>query len=471
MHATVVAHDAHFGGVLCVLIESVSGCTTSWQANWQIPETDLPPLVLGYVEHVNEIKFAEEYLLRIDDTQPRPSVILIGEIFDAETKIKLLKLGAVDCLERPVNLQRLRYLVDAISVRVSAMEERREVFGEPKPRRHSDGTSKFDVTIRRLSQVDTNLLLTGETGVGKSYIARRIHENSDRRKHPFVTINCAAIPESLFESELFGHKKGSFTGADANKMGKFLYARNGTVLLDELDAMPLVAQAKLLHAVEDREFQPIGSNELMKFSARIIAASNSNLEELVDLGRFRADLFFRLDVYEFSIPTLKNRIEELDYFIEIFVHEYAKRHNGLRLVFSDEVLEIFHRYSWPGNLRELRNCIEHAAINCEANKVTELDLPPRIQNYQDEKLKGGSNVLGRAATIPFSGQKSGHDIAKSNRGQSELSADIELSKVKEEIETLLRVLAENNYNRTRAAKEMGISRTAFYKKLHRYHLA
>ncbi len=467
MRAQIVARNAEFGGVLSALVESVNSCVANWIPDWNLDESKMASLVLAHVGHADEMQQATKLLQAAQRRSPSASVILIGDEFDAETKIELLQLGAVDCLERPVNLQRLRYLVDSISLRVAAQQERRGLEAARQLASDHANVSRFESTIQKLASVDTNLLLVGETGVGKTFIARRIHEQSHRSNDPFTVINCAAIPDALFESELFGHKKGSFTGAEADQIGKLAHAGNGTILLDDIDALPAPMQAKLLHAVEDREFRSIGSNDVSKLSARLIAATNQNLEELVAAGKFRPDLFYRIDAYEFAIPPLRERIEELPQLVAHFVQDYAKRNRCQPFQLTDEVMELFQVYPWPGNLRELRNSIEHAAINQQSPHIGVEDLPERIQQFWAQPLESDEAQYA-ARTIPMKGRQSPHP---KQRGSDPSNHHFDLSKSKHEIKYLLQVLEQNNYNRTQAAKEMGISRAAFYKKLNRYHLA
>jgi Nif-specific regulatory protein len=280
--------------------------------------------------------------------------------------------------------------------------------------------------IRKVAPSRASVLLLGESGTGKTLTARIIHELSQRRRNPFAKVNCAALPDNLIESELFGHEKGSFTGATQTKPGRLEEADTGTVFLDEIGEMPLAVQAKLLRFLQEREFERLGSNQTRKVDVRIIAATNIDLNEAVDSGRFRSDLFYRLNVFPISIPPLRNRIADLPLLVEYLIAKTAKEY-GRHFYFSAECMEILSAYSWPGNVRELENLIERIAIMAETSQIGPKMLPAYLFNRHPA-------VSCDAPVRP---------------GASRLEAM--------ERETILDALARNDWIQQRAAADIGLT--------------
>jgi transcriptional regulator with PAS, ATPase and Fis domain len=278
--------------------------------------------------------------------------------------------------------------------------------------------------------------LAGETGTGKTRLARSIHELSPRRADPFVVVNCGALAANLIESEMFGHVKGAFTGADRDRIGKFTDARDGTLVLDEIDSLPLSSQAKLLRAVEERVFEPVGSNKSQPMRARLIAASNRQLDKEVEAGRFRSDLYYRLNVVQFYLPPLRERRSEISNLIAGFITEFTARNGRPAQGFAEEALHAIEAYDWPGNIRELRNVIERAVALCPGGEIRLRDLP---------------EAIGRAAA----------------RSTSTCSAAV---KDPASAARIVEALEKHGNNRLRAAVELGISRMTLYKKLHAFGL-
>jgi transcriptional regulator with GAF, ATPase, and Fis domain len=226
---------------------------------------------------------------------------------------------------------------------------------------------------------EATVLLMGETGTGKELVAQAIHLNSPRRQGPLVVVNCAALPETLLESELFGHEKGAFTGAVSRKDGRFLLAHRGTLFLDEIGELSSTIQAKILRFLQSREFEPVGSTRVLKADVRIIAATNRDLEAMVREGRFRDDLFFRLNVFPILLPSLKERPEDIPLLAQHFLEQYRQKNQRQVKNLAPEVLEAFGRYPWPGNIRELENVIERGVIICQGDTLTLKDLPAGLQ--------------------------------------------------------------------------------------------
>jgi transcriptional regulator with PAS, ATPase and Fis domain len=307
--------------------------------------------------------------------------------------------------------------------------------------------------LLRVVPQDTTLLLTGETGTGKTRLARLVHELSPRRAEPFLVVDCGALSVSLIESELFGHVRGAFTGADRDRPGKLAAAGRGTLLLDEINTLPMPLQAKLLRAVDERVFEPVGANKGQPLRARLIAASNAALETEVTAGRFRADLYYRLNVVSFYLPPLRERRAAIAALARKFLAEFATRNRPDLQDLSSEAVHSLENYSWPGNVRELRNVIERAAALCSGPDLLAADLPPHVRS------PNMAETLPACSSLPLSA--AGGETASPTLAQTKAQA--ELLRITE-------VLRKNNNNRLRAAAELGISRMGLYKKLHKYRL-
>ncbi len=313
------------------------------------------------------------------------------------------------------------------------------------------GMSELEEQLRRVAPQDTTLLFTGETGTGKTRLARLIHELSARRDEPFLVIDCGALSEHLIESEFFGHVKGAFTGADRDRVGKLAAAGRGTLLVDEVNSLPLALQSKLLRAADERVFEPVGSEKPQPFRARLIAATNAPLDREVEAGRFRADLYFRLNVVGFSLPPLRDRPEVIAALAHKFFREFAdqRRATSLKSITPDTV-QALTAYSWPGNIRELRNVLERAVALSRGPEIQLTDLPEAVRSA-------------RPAIAPA-------ELPRSQPTPRPSPSTLAQSKEEAEILLITEVLRRNNNNRLRAAAELGISRMGLYKKLHKYRL-
>jgi transcriptional regulator with GAF, ATPase, and Fis domain len=250
--------------------------------------------------------------------------------------------------------------------------------------------------LEMVAPSEATVLLLGETGTGKELVAQAIHRNSPRAAGPFVVVNCAALPETLLESELFGHERGSFTGATNRKDGRFLLAHHGTVFLDEIGELSLALQAKILRVLQAREFQPVGSNRTLKVDVRIITATNRTLEKMVREGRFRDDLYYRLNVFPLVMPPLRERLEDLPVLADFFLKKYGEKNRREGLSLAPEVLQAFRDYPWPGNIRELENVIERGVIVCQGSVLTLEDLPPALKQRGDWPAGDGETEPGLA---------------------------------------------------------------------------
>jgi transcriptional regulator with GAF, ATPase, and Fis domain len=248
--------------------------------------------------------------------------------------------------------------------------------------------------LEMVAPSEATVLLLGETGTGKELVAQAIHRNSPRADGPFVVVNCATLPETLLESELFGHERGSFTGATVRKDGRFLVAHHGTVFLDEIAELPLPIQAKILRVLQAREFEPVGSNRTQKVDVRIITATNRDLEKMVREGLFRDDLYYRLNVFQLVLPPLRERLEDLPVLADFFLKKYGKKNRRESTSLAPEALQTFRRYPWPGNIRELENVIERGVIVCQGNVLTREDLPAALQLQGEWLAAGGESEPG-----------------------------------------------------------------------------
>lgn len=320
-------------------------------------------------------------LLAIDRDLP---VIMVTGFGSGELAARALKLGAVDFIEKPVDVQRLRQICQAA---VSRRQLNRDVRAEepddaPEMVVRSPRMIELLELIDRLADLDVNVLIYGETGVGKELVARRLHERSSRRSHPFVAINCAAIPAELLESELFGHERGAFTSADSRHIGKFQQAGRGTIFLDELGEMPAGLQAKLLRVIQDRRIQPLGSDKIVRVEARIVSATNRSLLDMVENGTFREDLYYRLCQFSVDVPPLRERREEIP---ELAQHVLQQvRQTGLEVAgLANGTLEFMQQYHWPGNIRQLENVIRRAAILANGEQIELRHFPAEVLRDAD----------------------------------------------------------------------------------------
>ena len=319
-----------------------------------------------------------ELLKRVIAECPGVPVILVTANATLETAIQALRLGAADYLIKPIHLDDiLRKVKHAIGqarcLKHSGIKP--DVTGSPLLIGQGPAITKVRETIRHLAPTDSTVLITGESGTGKELIAKMLHYNSRRSTGRFVPINCGAIPETLLESELFGHRKGAFTGAYQDHSGLFEAANGGVLLLDEISSMPLTLQAKLLRVVEDRLITPVGSVTPRSTNVRMVSATNRDLRDMVAQGTFRDDLYFRLNVVEILAPPLRDRREDIPLLVAHFIGEYNRKFDRMIRTVSPEAMETLVHHHWPGNIRELRNTVERAMVYCDRDRIGREDLP------------------------------------------------------------------------------------------------
>jgi two-component system response regulator AtoC len=387
-----------------------------------------------------------ELCSRIADSRPDIPVIVITAFGSMDAAIEAIRAGAYDFVTKPFELEAIRMTVQravmhrSLSRKVARLEQAlRETRTFESLLGSSTSMRRIYDLIERVAPSDTAVLITGESGTGKELVARALHRRSPRQAGPFVAINCAAMPETLLEGELFGHVKGAFTDAKTGRPGLFQQAHRGTLFLDEVGELPLGLQPKLLRALQEKSVRPLGSQTESSFDARIIAATNRDLETAVAEGRFRDDLYYRIHVIQIDMPPLRTRGNDIlvlaQHFVERFASIAGKPVRGILPAAAEKLLA----YAWPGNVRELQNCIERAVTLCRYSEVTADDLPEKVQNSK------------RAPAVIASDEPS--DLVSM-----------------EEIERryVLRVFEATGRNKSLAAKILGFNRKTLYRKLRRY---
>ncbi len=384
---------------------------------------------------------------------PTP-LIIITAFATIEKAVNAMQFGADDFLTKPLNLNELKIKIKKIEQRIELQNENRALRGRvdqydfPNIIGESESMKKLKKNIRKIaSDKNISVMIYGKSGTGKELAARNIHKMSERVKAPFVAINCAALPEDLLESELFGFSAGAFTGANKSKPGIISSAHMGTLFLDEVSEMSQRLQAKLLRVLQDHKIQPLGSNELIDVDVRIVGASNINLKELVDKGMFREDLFYRLNVVEIKIPELCERREDIPMLVNYFNNE--NHSNGMSMVkFNDEAMSLITSYRFPGNIRELQNLIKMLSVTCDNKIIQAEDLPLKFQ------------------------QTSSHSVSPSKNYDESLDYHSQLTATIKNFdkEYISSHLKKNNNNISRTAESIGLSRVSLYKKIKEYDL-
>lgn len=457
----------------------VGGCSLLHARVWNEALANLSdPELAVLIVHVSPGDSCREVHAIIDDLaffQREVATLIIEESEDVEQTLEFLRHGATQVLTRPLNLNNLSWLIDRLTLR-RRLERKDAIGGVHKsvpnhaPTEDLFGTPSAAMApivekMRQLMDCDSNLVILGETGVGKSHFARLIHHSSQRRDKPFVIVSCAALTQNLVESELFGHKKGAFTSSVSDRQGAFHQAADGTLVLEDVDTLPLEIQPKLLQVLDNREFHPVGSDKTLPFRARLIATSNRPLAEDVAKGSFRADLYYRLKVSQIRFPPLRERRHEIPSLINHVLKQFDAKYKREELVLSPEATEVLEAYRWPGNIRELCNAIEEAAIQSKGNVIQLSDLPDAIQlatavasnSLTPTESPTDTHEI-ESATATFQTGQTMHGITLS---------ELDFEHRKKQRLQVEQILREENYNRSLAARRMNLSRAGFYKLLHR----
>jgi DNA-binding NtrC family response regulator len=383
---------------------------------------------------------------RVATNRPDIPVVVISAFGTYETAVAAMRAKAYDFVSKPVEMDQLGFTLERAAKHKALTEEVKRLRSNGHATARDEdliGNSlamrKVHELIDRVAGTDTTVLLTGETGTGKELVARAIHRASSRKAQPFVAINCAAIPEALLESELFGHAKGAFTDAQNSRAGLLVQAEGGTLFLDEIGEMPPALQPKLLRALQDKKVRPVGSDVEVPFDARVVCATNADLEAAVEDGRFRSDLYFRINVVQIELPPLRARGMDVLTLAQHFVEKFAKQAGKAMTGISKNAAERLLDYSWPGNVRELQSCIERAVALAQFEEILVEDLPERIRRYRRSQIVLSSDDPGELVPL-------------------------------EEVERryILRVLEACGWRRMEAARILKLDRKTLYRKLERY---
>jgi len=386
-----------------------------------------------------------EALMEIRKMSPYVPVLMMTAYASVKTAVDALKAGAFEYLIKPLDIDELKILIETALEHYHLREENlvlKERLGDRFDFSKMIGKSRkmvelFDL-LTQVAPTDATVLILGESGTGKELVANALHHNSPRASQPFIKVACAALPETLLESELFGHEKGAFTGAVARREGRFWSAHRGSIFLDEVGEMSTTTQTKLLRVLQEKEFEPLGSTRTLKVDVRVIAATHKDLEKEVREGRFREDLFYRLNVVPVSIPPLRERKEDLPSLALHFLSLYGEKNRKELKEISPKALDLLIRYDWPGNIRELENCIERGVIVARGEVIAPVDLPPQVQ-----ALSAGKEEPGIQFPLGISLQ----DVEKA---------------------LILKTLEDTGGNRSRAAEILGINRRTLQIKLKEY---
>ncbi len=379
-----------------------------------------------------------EALEIIHNYNPAIPIIMMTAYSDIENAVEAVKQGAYDYLTKPLDFDRLKITLQRSlehSILKKQMQELQNTYSSPIIG-NSFSIQNLKDLIATIAPSEATILIRGKSGTGKELVARQIHEQSQRKHKPMVAVNCAALTESLLESELFGHEKGAFTGADKRREGRFFQANGGTIFLDEIGEISLLMQVKLLRVLQQKEIQRVGSDEVLHVDVRIVAATNRNLEQEIENGNFREDLYYRLNVVTLTVPSLKERSGDIPILANFFLEKFAlKNHKNIK-GFSPKAMDFLVKYSYPGNVRELENIIERACILVRGDYIDVEALPPQLTQKQEQN-----------ASIQFAHIERLEDMER---------------------QFILQTLEKLNDNKSEAAKQLGISRKTLHTKLKQY---
>ena len=407
---------------------------------------------------------------RLDSAKP---VIMATAYATVETAVEAMKHGAFDYIKKPIDFDSFLFLVERALAFKGHTGSMVPLEGEPKPvKGRVTETSKEIVTqnqemlnlldvTKNISKSKATVLIQSESGTGKELLAHYIHDHSERAGKPFVAVNCAALPDTLLESELFGYKKGAFTGANQDHRGKFEQAHTGTILLDEISEMALPLQAKLLRVLQEHEIDKVGGKEPIQVDVRVVATTNRGMLEMVESGKFREDLYFRLNVIPLALPALRERMDDLPVLVEHFLDKHARLNKRERPTVSPETMAILRDYRWRGNVRELENVVERALLLCDGKEIK----PHNLLMHSQMGKQSINQDLARATTSQPTSE-SAEEIPESK--DSALGIEVGMSMKEAEKKLIFETLRETGGNRTKAAKILGISIRTLRNKLNEY---
>jgi DNA-binding NtrC family response regulator len=334
-----------------------------------------------------------ELLNKIKEKNPEIAVVIITAFGTIEDAVKAMKEGAFDYLTKPVDLDELEFIIKRITERQQLISENKILREQLLDRNKISGLVAYSEkmqnvlnTVLRVSESKATVLLRGESGTGKEILAKAIHYSSSRKDKPFIAVNCAALNENLLESELFGHEKGAFTGADKQRQGRFEIADGGTLFLDEIGDLPLSTQVKLLRVLQEEQFERVGGTQTISVDVRVITATNKNIEEFIKEGKFREDLYYRINVVTVSIPPLRERKDDIVHLINHFITKYIPESRKEKIEFSKEAMDSLMKYNYPGNIRELENIVHHSIVLARSEIISVSDLPEQIKNVTSENF-------------------------------------------------------------------------------------
>ncbi len=388
----------------------------------------------------------------ITSYNPSIAIVIVTAYSSIPTAVEAVRAGAFDYVTKPMDFEALRVLMQRALEHTRLREENERLRGQlarlqvPELTGTSPAMRKLLEMIALVAPTDTTVLVTGESGTGKGLIARAIHANSPRAQKPLVEVNCAAIPATLIESELFGHEKGAFTGADRQRKGRFTTADSGTIFLDEIGELPLAMQAKLLRAIQEGQVQRVGSDCVVPVDVRVIAATNRDIEKMMHEGLFREDLYYRLNVFALSAPPLRERVEDIPALAQGFLAGFSKKSGKVVKGLTPHAMDLLLKYAWPGNVRELENAMERAAILVQGDYVSRAQLPLALQVLEEEL----------DAVLPD------HGLEQS------VSTDANLAAI--EKQAIFNKLRQTGGNKSEAARRLGITRRTLKLKLKKYDL-
>ena len=431
----------------------VQGCGSGYEA---LQLLSLHPFDLVILDLCMPLISGIDTLKRIRKIDPGLPVIILTGDQRVPTVVEAMKLGAYDYFTKPIEWDKFEIAVKNALVTKSLRSEVARLRGQLRERYGFDQIighcSKMQEVFRAVERVlDSNVtvLIHGESGTGKELLAKAIHFNGPRKNRPFVAVNCAAIPESLLESELFGHERGAFTGAVARRLGKFEQANGGTLLLDEIGDMPISTQVKILRVLQERSFQRVGGTETVHVDVRVMSATNKDLQEELKKGRFREDLYYRISVYPIHIPPLRQRVEDIPALTAHFLEKFNRENRRKVKAIAPRTLDYLMNYDWPGNVRELENVLERSFLNCTDGVLKPEHLPITITSFKDDFNESDTYI----------------DLKKIVALTKKITPLRELEK-----EVLTQALRLTNYNMSNAASKLGIGRTTLYRKLQKYRI-